>query len=905
MEEKKYYAHTKTNLDGTVAPKSKLQPLNRDLFNLWAKINRDAWHPLMLHMLDVAAVAEAVLLREPAATRGALAAALGLRWEQARPWVLLAVACHDIGKACPGFQTKHANPPTTGLSMPRVPDTNIHHGYVSQIALAEWLQREKNCPEPFACLIADAVGCHHGERAKPLVLERLSGNRRALGDIHWTHARNALISAAFNVFNAAAPVAAVTKQILSGPEFMLLAGLTSFSDWLGSDEKRFCYGTSDDCADLFTWFARRRKTAETVLDEIGWLPRTPLSATAKSFRQALNHPPRPLQKAISRAVAGLKTPAVLLIEAPMGEGKTEAAFYAFLELQRRLGHRGLYVAMPTKATGNAMFGRTLEFLRRQAPSRNLDLQLLHASSAQNETFKKLRLAAIGEPGTQGEIRAAEWFTPKKKALLSDYGVGTVDQAIMPILPVRHNFMRLWGLANRVVVFDEIHAYDAYTGTLLVRLLEWLTAMGSSVVLLSATLPPSIRRNLAGVVGASEQKREPKYPRLSIYTKGKVSQTHFKASPELKRDIALHEAREDVGDIHATLVDRLKNGGLGLALVNTVQRAQDLYSLFPKGVPINRDSVRVGKRLDDGTEVFLFHARYPSDWRQKREEQALEIFSKEGARSGRKILIATQVAEQSLDLDFDLMITDLAPIDLILQRAGRLWRHRRASRPLLAPALFVAGLAGAEPPLFDKPLWWDSIYSEAILLRTWLLLKGRPSISLPKDIDTFVQTAYDGETDVPEFLRERMDNAEAQYGKTLAEQQQANQAIIGLPDDASWKSDKFILSDEDESGIHRGLMAKTRLGKDSVMAVPLFPGDNYRPDNTVADMEIEWFARAVSLSRKGVVAKLKSAGIPDSWKKSPLLRNCFPLILDADGHWSADITVRLDEDLGIVYGTKEH
>ncbi len=96
---------------------------------------------------------------------------------------------------------------------------------------------------------------------------------------------------------------------------------------------------------------------------------------------------------------------------------------------------------------------------------------------------------IHDPETGGEVRAGEWFTNKKRALLSEYGVGTVDQAILPILPVRHNFVRLWGLANRVVVFDEIHAYDAYTGTLLVHLLRWLLSLGSSVVLLSATLPP--------------------------------------------------------------------------------------------------------------------------------------------------------------------------------------------------------------------------------------------------------------------------------------------------------------------------------------------------------------------------------------------------------------------------------
>lgn len=905
---KKHCAHAKNKPDGIPAPQKALQPLDEHLHNIWAKISKDSsasWHPLILHMLDVAAVAEAVSMREPSVTRENIAAAFGMKWADARPWILLAVSCHDLGKACPGFQAKWPGAINNGLAMPRVPDTRINHGFVSQIALSEWLQREKNWPAGLADLLGDAVGCHHGERAKPSALALLSGNRHALGGSDWTQARNALISAALDTFKPDNAVPLVTKQTLSGPEFMLLAGLTSFSDWIGSDENRFRFGTIEDCSDLPAWFAKRKVIAEKALDEIGWLPRTPLSTVAKTFEQALNFEPRPLQKAAARAAGKLKAPAIILIEAPMGEGKTEAGFYAYLELQRRFGHRGLYVAMPTKATGNAMFARALEFLRRQAPGRSLDLQLLHGSAAQNETFRKLCFTAIGEPGAEGEVRAAEWFTSRKKALLSEYGIGTVDQALMPILPVRHNFMRLWGLANRVVIFDEIHAYDAYTGTLLVHLLRWLMAMGSSAVLLSATLPSSIRRKLAEVVGAVPPNKEADYPRLSLFSKGKVSQTHFKASSSLRRAVAVNEIPEALGSLYSALTGCLEKGGLGLALLNTVQRAQDLYRRFPPGTPIERDSMRVGKKLPDGTEIYLFHARFPSNCRQKREEQALELFGKAGARQGRKILIATQVAEQSLDLDFDLMITDLAPIDLILQRAGRLWRRRRAARPLPDPALFVAGLAGKEPPSFKKPLWWGKVYREDILLRTWLLLKGRKTFNLPDDIDAFVRSVYEGEADIPEFLRERMENAEAQYGKVLAEQQQANQAIIGLPDDASWNQpERFVLYDEDEPGVHRTLMANTRLGNNSVPAIPLFTDDGYDPGELPAAKETEWFARTVSLSRKGIVAKLQNAGVPESWKKSPLLRNCFPLILDAGGNWILDNSVSLDEDLGVVYGTKE-
>jgi CRISPR-associated endonuclease/helicase Cas3 len=705
------------------------------------------------------------------------------------------------------------------------------------------------------------------------------------------------------------PAKIPAKQTLNGPDFMLLSGLTSFADWIGSNEDWFPFGSPDDCEDLQEWFRKRRASADQALDAIGWETRTPLSSEAKSFEQVFGFAPRPVQQAVADALADVREPAILLVEAPMGEGKTEAALFAHLELQRRLGHRGLYVALPTKATGNAMFKRTLEFLRKQGTNRTLDLQLVHGAKLLNDTFQKLRVSDIHDSTPGGEVRAGEWFTNKKKALLSEYGVGTVDQALLTILPVRHNFMRLWGLANRVVVFDEIHAYDAYTGTLLVHLLRWVLALGSSVVLLSATLSPSIRRKLAQVVNADLPEQEAEYPRLSVFRSGAVIQRHFEADPTRRLTLRLQGIPSDLLSMRSTLEVNLAHGGLGLALVNTVQRAQDLYRIFPEGEPLEREGQRVGKRLFDGTEVFLFHARFPADRRQQREEQVLQTFGVSGNRDGRKILIATQVAEQSLDLDFDLIATDLAPIDLVLQRAGRLWRHARKFRPVSEPILLVAGLAGDEPPSFGKPLWWGAVYREDILLRTWTLLRDgqRQDLTLPAEIDVLVQKVYEEQVDVPESLRERLEKAlVAEEGEAIAHTGQAHQAIIGLPDDASWNDpSRFVLYDEDEPGVHRTLMAQTRLGEDSVVAIPLWPEDGFASETTPDFVQSKaWFLRGVSLTRKGVVKKLQKLGVPEGWKKSSLLRNCFPLILNTDGRWTEDATARLDDDLGLVYETKD-
>ncbi len=882
--------------------------MEKRLACLWAKTESSGeakWHPLILHLLDVAACTDAILAREPETTRNLISGILGMKWVMARSWILSLSACHDLGKACPGFQCKWLGwlSSGTGLELPRSPNTNINHAFVSQIALTEFLV-EKGWSEDLAESAADAVGCHHGERANPTVLDRLSGDQRAIGKKEWNDARRDIMESVFEVLGTGI---LPETQNLSGQDFMLLAGLTSFADWIGSNVDWFPFGTVEDCVDLKAWFAKRRMFADHALDSLGWQRRDPLSKEAESFESVFGLRPRTLQQAVENIVTKVPAPAILLVEAPMGEGKTEAAFYAYLELQRRFGHRGLYVALPTKATGNAMFARTRDFLTGQISDRSLDLQLLHGGALLNDSFQDLRLTGIHDPESGGEIRAGEWFTHKKRALLSEYGVGTVDQALLPILPVRHNFVRLWGLANRVVVLDEIHAYDAYTGTLLVHLLRWLLALGSSVVLLSATLSPSIRRKLAAVVGAEKLEREPGYPRLTVFNQEGVAQTHFEADPKRRRVLRLVGIPSDLSVIRASLEAHLAGGGTGLALVNTVQRAQDLYRLSPEGEPVVCQNRRVGKRLEDGTEVFLFHARFPASWRQVREDHALAAFGKDSVRSGRKILIATQVAEQSLDLDFDIMVTDLAPIDLVLQRAGRLWRHAADSRPVAEPILMVSGLDSEVPPSFGKPLWWDSVYREDLLLRTWSLLKDRPTLTLPDEIDPLVQAVYEDEVEVTEALQERLESARIKAdGDALAFQAMAHHAIVGFPDDGSWNDPaRFVLYDEDAPGVHRTLMARTRFGEDSVVAIPLFAADGFQPaDAPDFATAKRWFQRAVSLSRKGVVARLKTQGIPEGWRESSLLRNCFALVLRPDGQWVEDPSVRLDEDLGLVFEPKE-
>ncbi len=885
---------------------------------LWAKLNKEndkvaIYHPLLLHMLDVAACVQAILLREPQHTCKRMAECIDLPWEESSPWLLLLIACHDIGKACPGFQCKDTKRKEqlrkTGFNIPKLPDTTIKHNFVSQIAL-EGLLREVGWQAELAEYCADAVGCHHGIRATPKDLDYFSGNRNGVDKRNWEPCWKEI----FNIVKEIVGAKKVPDKCnLSGSDFMLISGLASFADWIGSNEDYFPFGSAANCSEPAKWFKQSCEKAEQALDAIGWGKRTPLSEKYRSFADVFPQcmPPRPLQQAVAEAVSKVSSASVILIEAPMGEGKTEAAFYAHLELQRRFGHRGMYMALPTKATGNAMFKRTLSFLHSFSDKRNIDLQLVHGAAYLNDTFQKVRLTQICAEGGNGSVSAGEWFTSKKRALLSEYGVGTIDQALLTILPVRHYFVRLWGLANRVVIFDEIHAYDAYTNTLLFHLIRWLRALGSSIILLSATLPPEFRRRLSDTLGTKIPEHEAVYPRLTIFDNNGCRQVPFSSEIGRQQTVFVEQLSSSLEEIKSCVMHKLTDSGYAGIIVNTVQRAQDLYVLFGSGEIIESDGIIIGKRLSDGIEIHLFHARYPAQERQKREDAVLSIYGKNEdengklkERFGKRVLIATQVVEQSLDLDFDLLITDLAPVDLVLQRAGRLWRHRREKRPIDQPLLLIAGLTGKCAGSFGEPLWWNKVYREDILIRTWEILKNNDKIILPDHIESLVIEVYNGiAMPTDEETISRLEKAEINSdGETLAQQSMAHQSVIGLPDDGSWKdASRFYLYDDDEPGVHHTLIAKTRLGEDSIIVIPIFPEDNFGDGINQDNLTVKkLFLRGISVSRKNVVKQLRGTGVPAEWEKSSLLRNCYPFILDEDNRWVEGSNIRFDKELGLVY-----
>jgi CRISPR-associated endonuclease/helicase Cas3 len=255
-----------------------------------------------------------------------------------------------------------------------------------------------------------------------------------------------------------------------------------------------------------------------------------------------------------------------------------------------------------------------------------------------------------------------------------------------------------------------------------------------------------------------------------------------------------------------------------------------------------------------------------------------------------------------------MITDLAPIDLVLQRAGRLWRHARDARPVSEAKLFVAGLEGERPPSFAKPLWWGKVYEEECLLRTWLVLQQRKFLTVPDDIDPLVREVYDEKsTAVPEWLEERLAGAEVEAAtRRTCHEIFANQEIIGLPDDQSWNDpDKMAKFDQEETTAHHTLVAKTRLGDPSVTAVLVPPSEaRWLKEPPPFPVAKGLYGNVLSISRQGIVRVLQAPGSYAAWSESPLLRNCFPIELDENGCWVRDASVRLDRELGLIFEEKE-
>lgn len=869
---------------------------------LWAKSGDVGGHSLICHMLDVAAVAGAIVDREPEQTREWAARSLGLSCESVSRWLSGLVGLHDFGKAIPGFQHKwpegQFKDEAAGLLFKPAALNVNRHDLASTALMRRCLSVRFSAPG-WIMAVSQAIGAHHGYMPTSTDLQNAQPRNEGSG---WAEARQHLLDAYWQVLEFdGEPV--LPEITLSAAAW--LAGLTSVADWIGSNEDWFPHG---ERADLLTeHFRVASKLAELALDEIGWpgfrkLLETPAD-TDTLVSRIIGQPDvgikaRPLQLTADRLLDRASGPTLMIVEAPMGEGKTELAFLAHLRLQAINAHRGFYVALPTQATGNAMFDRAMTFLRSFSRDVRLDIQLAHGGARLDERIHHLRDV---NASAQESVSSSAWFSQRKRPLLSPYGVGTIDQALFATLNVKHHFVRLWGLSNRVVILDEVHAYDTYTSGLIEAILRWLKAMNCSVVLMSATLPAKRRAAFLQAWGVTDAPDIP-YPRILMSCGGQVEGEHLPCRP--REPISVRGIVEDLEALAEAAMSELEGGGCGVVIVNTVQRAQDLYTLL-KG------------RIDSDVELLLFHARYPADERGSRERTMLARFGqgKSVQRPHRALLVATQVVEQSLDLDFDFMISDLAPVDLLLQRAGRLHRHER-TRPVAheRPRLIVTGLLPDRLPEL-KQTAWGFVYDPYVLYRTWSLVARSSVWHLPEDIDRLVQEVYSNELFAEEEVAEFVKSIDEALGEHLATNQEHRQRAINAALDAEAEPQLAYIGkprgDEDGEGL--GLRAVTRLGEDSITVVPVLEADDgwrlfasdepFDPDTLPGDpLALRVYQRQVRLGRKDIVQALSGQTGPVAFEEHPLLRNLKALPFRDGVANFGRLRVRLDPELGITYET---
>jgi len=803
----------------------------------WAKTNREQlpglppdWtHPLWAHLLDVGSAAQILWNRFlPQGLKLKMVDALGMKPDEAGRFLSIWIGLHDLGKAIPHFQAMHT--PTvekltaTGLVFHDNPN-RLHHGHASIAIVWQWLQNKGLPPDTLLDATAACVGIHHGKLCSSECWEQVAKDkqpRAVLGNADWRSAQLALAEAVFKAWGADWPEPKRFKTIGGGvnpwPDWLMaFAGWATLADWLGSMQR--CYDTSVQAGDDLAAYVRSSlQGAERAYLQAGLNQQADLREL--TFEEHFRYAPRPLQTIACRMSLSTDTPNLIIVEAPTGEGKTEAAFYLAARLRG-----GIYVAMPSQATSNGLFPRLRQFIQGNktkslAAAHATDtaaLRLVHGNDLlyeealtlleiERETVEIADTDTTADKDSHSKGRLLSWFMPKKRALLVPYGVGTVDQLFLGVLYARHFFLRLFALCGKTVIFDEVHAYDTYMNTLFGRLLRWLRALDVHVVILSATLPQKTRQQMLQAWGCPEEHPEAAqdYPVAWHATAGKVTSYLFKPAPNRGQNLNFCWCDSAIESITEQAKTLLRQGATVIIICNQVKRAQRIFEL------LDDDS------LLPAQDRMLLHARMPQSWRQSREKAALDRFGKDRPDMP-GLLVGTQVIEQSLDLDADAMITDLAPVDLLLQRAGRLHRHQERKRPagFMDPVFFIAcpEPAADEVPDVDELSGNGYIYSKALLWKTWDVLRYAGGWALPlgegnlPGYRQLIEAVYSGFSIPPENMSE---NALAAYAeavrqwekKDTRQEAEAVRRLVPLPkklDDLFTFAKPELAEEEDASG----------------------------------------------------------------------------------------------------------
>jgi CRISPR-associated endonuclease/helicase Cas3 len=961
--------------------------VDRAVERVWAKSRVDDqgvlsdWLPLTAHLADSAAVAG--LLWDhwvSPAIRSLVGSRVGGA-DVARQLIALLAGVHDIGKATPVFQSKVPRLAVDleqlglplGITVTSDDKRRLPHGLAGQVLLGRYLVG-RGWTQALADQLGAVVGGHHGVPASDSDLEAASHRPDLLGDARWGRVQVQLLDEA--VARAGIDLDALRGRAIGQPAAAVLTGLVIVADWIASNSDLFPLAPIGRLPDLDPRRADR-----------GWqrvsLPSPWLAVDEErdadqlvAARFGIDGPglgARPVQRVALESARTCDVPGILVIEAPMGEGKTEAAMLAVEVLAARSGASGCFIALPTQATSNAMFSRVVDWLAHVPDGALADetshrhaVVLAHGKASLDPTFRTLRMdgraSQVGADTPLADSRGREqrdpraidayvhwWMTNRKKSPLAEFAVGTIDQLLFLALQARHVVLRHLGMAGKVVVIDEVHSYDAYMGVYLARVLEWLGAYGVPVVMLSATLPPAVRDRLVAAYRSGTHAQEASvttwqrpawgtplglpapadpqseveivYPAVTTLTDGHVRTVAVPAST--RRSHVQIELRDDgLESLAGLLGDALVTGGCALVVRNTVARAQQTYEHLV---------ARFG-----ADNVGLSHSRFLACDRSLNDRRLVEQFGPpledghDGHRPPWYIVVATQVVEQSLDVDFDLLVTDAAPIDLVLQRIGRVHRHVRARPTLLARprCVVIADEWAAVPPVFDHGS--AAVYEPYALLQTAALLQARAAdggvITLPDDIAPLVHAAYGEHPDVPmSWVQAVADARQRQETGRASQESRATAFRLAPPREGVVSLNGWLGRSVGEADESAGGYAQVRDSDDSVEVlllarsadhmtrIPVWVGaevdlgahagevvpESSEPSPDLARAIASCAVRLPAVTTRGargdaLIEEITKRWYPESWQKVPELRGQLVLVLDEqpDGGLA-----------GIVHGTR--
>lgn len=900
-------------------------------YRYWGKARPRAdgprFHLLPYHSLDVAATAVA-LLRQRDSLWKDVATFLGLEPEDLLSWIAFLFSIHDVGKFADGFQNLRPDllEELQGRSVTAPYDDRhdtlgyrVSTGTVRTPGLLLSLLTEEmrgTDPGDIRDLVdpwLSAVTGHHGRPPRLLTSAHpvsrqfppdvLQDTREFVREMKLLFRPSGLPQGLYDYSNLLA-----FRRVS-----WLTAGIAVAADWIGSNSAWFPYQPDFISLGKY-WAAHALPRAESAVRESGLVCAPP--AENKGLRalfpgiQFLT----PLQ-VLAESLELSGGPQLVVIEEVTGGGKTEAAMTLTHRLMANGSADGFYVALPTMATANAMHDRLSPVYRRFFAEGSLPSWVLaHSASGMVLPLEERNRPEDPGPGADptASRQCSAWLADsRKKALLAHAGVGTIDQALLAVLAARHQSMRLFGLSRKVLIVDEVHACDAYMHRLLTSLLRFHAALGGSAILLSATLPSRMRSELVTAfaeglgVGTSEAACD-SYPLVTHLTSEGLTEHPVSARPASARRVAIRPLRSD-DEVSRALAATLAPGGCACWVRNTVDDALNAYREWTSRLGADR--------------VTLFHARFALVDRLRIEREVLRLFGPDShgdSRTGR-LLIATQVVEQSLDLDFDGMVTDLAPIDLVVQRAGRLKRHsRRADGTRTdgpdARTLPELGVAMPEPVndaerdwysrRFPRGAWVYEHHGQLWLTARWLA--ENLAFAMPEDARTMIEAVYSDapQGEIPEGLRSRSQRAE---GKDRADSALARLNSLDL--DAGYTATASPWQDD--------VSAPTRLGEPTcTVRLARVEGGGFVPW-AEGDSRHAWQLSQLSVRRSRIAEE--DPGLPvnlyDAARETMRDRgeHCviLPLSLSGEG-WAGSavdargrtVRLRYDRHVGLQYGGGE-